>query len=316
MRPIDRAAARLAAQHGVAHVAQLRAEGMTDEQVSARLASGSWIAVAPDVVAANGVPTTLLTRAWTAVVGCGTRSDGSERGVAVGGATALALHSASTEATYPVEIVAGRDTWCPRPSGVRVRKVSDWQDRRFVRRHGLLVTALPDTLVDVAPYHSDSAYLTLLQEHCFGSAPLLGRVLARCHRGSKGSARARRVGALLAAGVDSPLHARGVRVLRAAGLAPAACDVEVVRGAGPSDCVYIAAGRPVLALEFDGDVHRLSRKAFLHDREKDLRLREAGCVTLRFTAEQVARPERLAAHVRTALAASELGMRPRGTGAA
>lgn len=63
-------------------------------------------------------------------------------------------------------------------------------------------------------------------------------------------------------------------------------------------------------------LHRLSRKAFLHDRAKDLALREAGCATLRFTVQQVDRPADLAAHVRRALAAAQLGMPPSTAGVA
>ena len=300
-RAIDRAAALLAAQHGVAHVAQLGSLGVTPDQIAARVESGSWTALGGHVVGVSGAPDTGHRRLWHAAVATATRADGAPRQLAVGGLAAAAVHGMG-DVPAVVEVVAPLDVWVPRVEGIRVRRVSDWRERRFVRRGGLLVTALPDTLVDVAPYFGDADYLTLLQDACFANPALLGRVLARCHRGSKGSARARRVGARLAAGLDSPLHARAVAILRRAGLAPHRCDAEVVPGAGRTDCVYLAGGRPVLALEFDGDLHRLSRKAFLHDRAKDLALREAGCATLRFTVEQVDRPGVLVAAVRRALA--------------
>ena len=246
----------------------------------------------------------------------GVRSDGAPRQVAVGGLAAAWLHGAVGAPPGAVEVVAGRGIWCPRAPAVRVREVRDWPERSFVRLHRLPVTALPDTLVDVAPYFGDDEYLTLVQQHCFAHPLLLGRILTRCHRGRGGSARARRVCAELARGIDSPLHARAVAALRAAGLAPDACDLEVVPGAGRSDCVYLVGGRPAVALEFDGDLHRLSRKAFLHDRAKDLALREAGCATLRFTVEQVDRPERLAADVRRALAPAGLTVPPSVSGVA
>ena len=306
----------MAVQHGVAHVAQLRRAGVSDGQVRARLASGSWTVVAPDVVAAAGAPATPMRDIWTAIAATRTREDGRERPVALGGFAAALLHGIVTEAPDRVEVVVGRGTRCPRPPGIRVREVRDWPDRAFVRLDGILVTALPDTLVDIAPYYTDARCLALLQEQCYGRPGLLARVVARCHRGSKGSARARRVGAVLAAGLDSVLHARAVAALRRAGLPPSRCDVEVVAGAGPSDCVYVVAGHPVLALEFDGDVHRLSRKAFLHDRAKDLLLREHGCATLRFTVEQVDRPQRLLADVRRALGWNQLTTPARTAGVA
>lgn len=315
-RAIDRAAALLAAQHGVAHVAQLRRLGLADAQVRARLGSGSWVTPMPDVVRAHGAPETTLSAIWLAVVAAGTRRDGRERPVAVGGLAAAFLHDVLPDPPPRVEVLVARGLAYPRPRGVVVREVRTWAERGFVRREGLLVTALPDTLVDLARFLDDPAHLTLLQEQCYGRVGLTARVLARCGRGVEGSARARRSAALLAAGLDSPLHARAISVLRAAALAPSRCDIEVVAGAGRSDCVCIVRGRPVLALEFDGDVHRLSRKAFLHDRAKDLLLREAGCQTLRFTAEQVAHPARLVAHVRDALAAAELTVTASTAGAA
>lgn len=303
-------------QQGLAHVAQLHRDGVTENRIRARIVSGSWREVAPCVVATAGVPESDLFRIWRAVLAAGTRDDGAERPVAVGGLAAAVLHGRVADVPGLVEVVTDVSVWCPRPPGVRVRRVSDWADRRFVRVAGLLVTALPDTLVDVAPHFDDDPYLALLQAECFDRVGLLGRVLARCHRGSKGSARARRVGLRLTLGIDSALHGRAVHALTAAGLAPTACGVEVVRGAGPSDCVYLVDGQPVLAVEVDGDVHRLSRRAFLHDRAKDLTLREAGCRTLRFTVEQVVDPVRMVADVRRALASSELWMSARGAGAA
>jgi hypothetical protein len=285
-----------AARHGWVHRL-----GLHDAQVARRLDSGSWYEAGPHVVGVSGGADTALRRVWRAALAAGTCDDGTERPVAVGGLAAAALLGAVADVPDVVEVVVARGVWCPRLDGLPVREVKDWKERAFVRRDGLLLTALPDTLVDVAVYFGDEDYLALLQQQCFGRFGLLARVVGRCHRGSKGSARARRVGAVLARGLDSPLHAGAVRALTRAGLAPHRCDVQVVRGVGPSDCVYDVGGVPAVALEFDGDVHRLSRQAFLHDRAKDLALREAGCVTLRFTAAQVDRPARLVADVRRAL---------------
>jgi hypothetical protein len=316
MDAMDRATALLAEQHGVAHVAQLRRNGLTDARIQARLSSGSWAEVQPDVVAVRGGAETPLRRIWEAYVAAGTADDGTERPVAVGGLAAAFLHGAIPDPPPQPEVLVARGIAYPRPPGVRVREVRTWRTRGFVRRDGLLVTALPDTLVDVARAMDDATYLILLQDQCFGRPGLLARVVGLCRRGLAGSARARRVAGQLALGLDSPLHARAAGVLRAAGLSPSRCDAEVVAGAGPSDCVYVVARVPVLALEFDGDVHRVSRTAFLHDRAKDLALREAGCATLRFTFEQVARPERFVADVRRALAAAELTVPARTRGVA
>lgn len=306
----------LARQHGAAHVAQLRHLGLTGAQVEARLRSGSWMVASPGVVVASGAPETPLSAIWRAYVAAGTRDDGRDRPVAVGGLAAAYLHEVVPGPPAHVEVLVARGLSYPRPAGVRMREVRTWGERGFVRRDGLLLTALPDTLVDLGRFVDDATHLTLLQEQCYGRPGLAARVLARCGRGIEGSARTRRTAARLATGLDSPLHVRGVYLLRAAGLPPTRCDAEVVPGAGRSDCVYVVRGRAVLALEFDGDAHRLSRRAFLHDRAKDLLLRDAGCQTLRFTAEQVARPERLAAYVRDALAAAQLTVPSRTAGAA
>lgn len=301
---LDRALDLLAAQHGVAHVAQLRRLGLPEDRVAQRVRSGSWSSHPGGVVAVAGAPDSGWRALWLAVVQVAVREDGRLRPAAVGGLGAAWLHGVVPEPPTTAELVCGRGTWRPAGPGVRVREVRDWADRSFVRIGGLLVTALPDTLVDVAPYFGDADYLGLLQEQAFARADLPGRVLERCHRGSRGSARSRRAVVTLLGGVDSVLHARGVAALRAAGLAPDRCGGEAVAGAGPSDCVYLRNGRPVLAVEFDGDVHRRARRTFLHDRAKDLALLGAGCVTLRFTREQVERPALLAGAVRSALARS------------
>ena len=67
MRAIEAATALITRQHGVAHVAQLRACGLTDAAVAGRVRSGSWTLVAPDVVAVAGAPETSLRTVWTAV---------------------------------------------------------------------------------------------------------------------------------------------------------------------------------------------------------------------------------------------------------
>jgi hypothetical protein len=299
---IERATALMARQHGAAHYTQLLTTGLTDAQVDARCRSGSWTQLHPFVYGASGAPPTeaqRVTAAWLAVRF--PHRGGPPRPVAVGGRYAARLLGMDVTPSPVVELVVPGGSWFPCLRGVRVRRVSDWPERTFTRLGGVLVTGRPDTLVDVAHSLTDGDALTLFQAQCFDRPHLRVAVVTRCHRGSKGSARARRVAGELARGLDSVVHRAGVRALRAAGLAPDACDVEVVAGAGASDCVYYGAG---VVVEFDGDVHRLVRAVFLHDRRKDLLLRRHGYDTLRFTAEQVASPGELVAHVRAALTAT------------
>lgn len=297
---IERAATLLATQHGVAHRAQLLGAGLTAAQIETRRLSGSWVERQPLVYAAAGVPETEALRAAAAWLAVRYRArGGGQRLVAVGGRYAARLLAMDVPPEPTVELVVPLGTWFPALEGARVRRVADWSDRTFARVGPLLVTGRADTLVDVAHGLSDAAALTLFQGECFGRPRLRAAVLGRCHRGSKGSARSRRVARDLARGLDSVVHRAGFRALDRAGIAPDACDVEVVAGAGPSDCVYYASR---LVLEFDGDAHRLARETFLHDRRKDLLLRRAGFTTLRFTAEQAYAPRLLVRAVRDELA--------------
>jgi hypothetical protein len=87
------------------------------------------------------------------------------------------------------------------------------------------------------------------------------------------------------------LHRRGHALLRQAGLPAPSCGVEVAAGAGPSDCVVVGPDATVapygLVVEWDGDAHRVDRRTFLHDHEKDRLVRRAGYVTVRYTDAQV-----------------------------
>jgi hypothetical protein len=156
---------------------------------------------------------------------------------------------------------------------------------------GLAVASLEDTFVDIGRLVPRDQLHALLQEAAFRRPRLPMAVTYACRQGRPGSHAARRVAALVAGGIDSSLHARGLDLLREAGLRPE-CGVELVRGAGPSDCVVrLPADAPPygLVVEWDGDAHRVDRRTFLHDREKDRRLRRAGFVTVRYTDEQVRR---------------------------
>lgn len=184
--------------------------------------------------------------------------------------------------------------------------VSTWARRSFTVVDGLPVTGLPDTIVDIGRLVPRDRLHAIVQEAAFARHGLPDAVLAACQRGRPGSANARRAAALVAAGVDSSLHRRGVELLRAAGVRGIECGVELVRGAGPSDCVVRVphAFPPYgLVVEWDGDAHRIDRRTFLHDREKDRLLRRAGYLTLRYTSAQVRLREPVIADVRAELAA-------------
>jgi hypothetical protein len=166
-----------------------------------------------------------------------------------------------------------------------------WPRRVFTRSDGLVLAGAADTVVDIAGWMGQDRVHAVLQAAAFDRPGLPRDVLGACRRGRRGSAAARRAAALVLAGVDSSLHRRGHALVLAAGLPTPECGVVVVPGAGPTDCLFRLpepGGPPYgLAVEWDGDAHRVDRRTFLHDREKDRLLRRAGFVTLRYTSEQV-----------------------------
>lgn len=304
---LDDVNALMRAQAATLHHRQARALGLSQYDIDARLRSGAWIEPHPRVYVAAGAPHTFVTRCHAAVLAIRHGGRWTERRpVAVARLSAAVIHGLDVPEPARVDVIVPFADAARTLAGVHVVRAPTWERRAFGVVGGLPVTSLPDTLVDIGRLVERGRLHTLVQDAAFGRNGLPLAVLRACRRGRHGSANARRAAALVLGGVDSSLHEEGVALLRAAGLHEVECGVEVVRGAGPSDCV-VRTGAPAppygLVVEWDGDAHRVDRATFLHDREKDRLLRRAGWVTLRYTSAQVRRPDVVVADLRAEWAA-------------
>jgi hypothetical protein len=289
----DDANALMRAQAGALHHRQARALGMSERKILGRTGTGTWLQPHPHVYVAAGAPATFATRCAAALLAVRhSGRDHEHRPVAAGRLTAAWLHGLGVAEPSHVDLVVPDADWAPRLDGVRIVRATTWPHRAFVVVDGLLTSSVQDTIVDIGQHVSRDRLLAIVQEAAFARPGLPSAILGACRRGRGGSAAARRAAALVMAGVDSSLHRRGHDLLRRAGLPAPECGVEVARRAGPSDCLLRLPGavRPPygLVVEWDGDAHRVDRRTFLHDREKDRLVRRAGYVTVRYTAAQVA----------------------------
>ena len=304
---LERANAVLRAQAGSIHRAQALSAGMSERQVAGRLGAAAWTERHPDVFVVAGAPGTVRTQAFAAFLAVRYAGRWHRRNVAVASRTAAYLQGMDVPPPQRVDLLVPIEDSAPALDGVRIVRASTWPRRTFVAADGLVLTSVADTIVDIAWYLSRDRLHSIVQAAAFGRPGLERDVIQACRRGRKGSAAARRAAALVMAGVDSSLHRRGHALAIAAGLPSPTCGLVVAKGAGPSDCVFRVPGTmgpPFgLVVEWDGDAHRVDRRTFLHDREKDRRVRRAGYVTLRYSAEQVREVNGVVADLRAEWAA-------------
>lgn len=274
-------------QHGMIHVRQARSLGVTRHQIATRLANGALVVVQPGVVTPAGVdpsPRALVHASYLAVQFGGTSA--SPRRVAVADCCAAASygwllpsHEPRPHLIVPVDVRAERVS-------ARVRRVRDWDRRRFATVDGLVTTIPVDTLLDLAAIFDRDELFPLVQSALHRRPSDTARLVARCREGVAGSTHVREVVAALRVGVDSVLHRHGHRHLRVAGLPRPECGLELLPRTGPRDCVLRrprATAPPWgMVVNWDGDIHRVSRRKQRHDRAVDRRLRRGGWASVRY----------------------------------
>ena len=167
-----------------------------------------------------------------------------------------------------------------------VRRVCDWPRRQFAVVDGLVTTVPADTLLDIAPDVSDATLLALTQAELHRRPSSAVRVASRCREGVIGSTRMRVVLGRLEVGVDSVLHRYGHAHLRTARLPRPECGLEVLPRTGERDCVLRRPGAVEppwgMVVNWDGDIHRVSRRKYSHDRAVDRQLRRGGWASVRY----------------------------------
>ncbi len=135
-RALDTIARR---QHGCFSRAQAVRAGLTPRMIAQRTSTGAWVRLAPSVYALPSHPGTIERQCWAAVL--------SEPSAAIGGLTAALLHGLDGIRPGPIELVV--------PPGSNVRSalatVHRYIDPQLTRCHGLPVTSIPQTILDLAP---------------------------------------------------------------------------------------------------------------------------------------------------------------------
>ncbi len=227
---------------------------------------------------------------------------------AFSGLTAAALHGLplpSDPRLPPVPAVIEARVADPGsvPRLSRVRTGSLWIGTEVVQCHGVRVTSLAHTWVELAGRlrHGDAVAV--------GDA-LLARGVDRpeleaateSRAGRRGVRRLRAVLADVRSGVDSPRETQLRLLLLRAGLPEPACGQDVVDELGQ----WLA--RPDLSwarykviAEYDGRAHHLTPDRWQQDLLRREQLERAGWIVIVITARDLERPERVAARVADAL---------------
>src|SRR4051812_41063635 len=296
--PVDRAIAALAArQYGLVTRAQLRALGLGDTAIGKRAAAGRLhrvhrgvYAVGHRVLPARG--------AWmAATLACG---DGAVLSHAAAGALWELRPSDGVVVDVTVLAAGGR-----RRPGLRVHRDPALARDEVTRRHGIPVTTVARTLLDLAATLPPRALHRAIEEAAIArrlDLPVLDALVTR-HAGHHRAAKLRaaldapRPGATLP---RSELEERSLALCATHGL-PSPAVNRVVAGL-EVDFVFAPLR---LVVETDGWRFHGTRAAFERDRARDATLTRAGYRTLRLTHRQlVTEPSGVAATVAAALAAA------------
>ncbi len=291
---------RFAAQHWLVSRQQVMDAGGTDRQVDRRLASGVWERVDAGVYRLAGAPTP-----WEARVLAPLLSVGS--GAVASHLCAARLHGIAGFGRATPEITIPRGAGARR-ADLRVHTSTDLDRTTPVLRHGVPVTSIDRTLLDLGRYVGDSRLLRAIEWARRSDqttwAALIRTLRRHARRGRPGVARLRR---LITANAhrdeitDSDFELLFLALLAEHGLPEPTLHHRVLDGQRFVAEVDLAYPLLKIAIELDG-LHHLEREVRERDlpRQNDLVL--LGWTVLRFSWERLAaRPELVIAEVTAAL---------------
>ena len=285
-------------QHGVVSRAQALASGLSPSALQRRVAAGRLLAVHPGVYRWPGSPPTWEQRVVAALLACGPETVASHRSAA-----------AIWGLTEPTELVgvSTRRPRAPRPRGVLLHRSGDLANAHMTVRRGLAVTNPLRTMVDLAavmrrPVLEDALDRGLVAQ--LFTVPAVEHLLHEVARpGREGCGPLRRLldrRALGAARPDGLLEPRMARLMRSAGLPPAAFQHVIPEAGARVDFAYPHLR---LAIEVDGFAFHRSPGAMAADHDRHNRLVAAGWRVVRFTWHDVVRhPKRVTARLHAVLA--------------
>lgn len=203
----------------------------------------------------------------------------------------------------PVQVCVPSDADVPHLAGTAGHEGLD--GGRVISRDGLPVVQPMRTWCDLAPRLSldDAVILGDAVLRRWGTPDRLAEVVAS-RAGERGVVRMRRLLPLLRSRVDSPMETRTRLVLVRGGLPEPVCgrDVHAEDGGGWLAVPDLSWPTFMVALEYDGDVHRTDRRQWKKDVRRREILQEHGWHVIVATADDVlVFPNLLVARVRKAL---------------
>lgn len=215
-----------------------------------------------------------LAREQAALLACGTRAILSHFSAAY-----LWGLRPSPPATIDLTLIGGH---CRPKRGVRIHMVSDLDRRDLRRREGLPLTSPARTIIELASYVGFDELDRLVAEARANRLLRPGELEAALDRARYRRGVARMRAFLKSEGEPALTRSKGERLLRRrlqqAGLPPPRSNG---RAAGYEVDFLWEAEK--LVVEFDGYRFHGHRRAFEHDRRKDVDLANAGYQVLRFT---------------------------------
>lgn len=274
-----RLAARAARQRGLVTRAQARSLGLSDGAIDERLRRGALHRVQRGVFLVGHAVPPAFAAELAAVLTCGP-------GTLVARASALTLWSLpfASEEHAPVDVlVVGRKARTR--DGLRTRRCATLARQDATRRHGVPVTAVARTVVDLAGDLGVRELEELVNEVQVRRLASLAALQQALDRGGprQGAGVLRRILAEPDRGVTRSRAERRLRtLLRSAGLPAPNTNARV--GAYEADMLW---SRERLIVEFDGFAAHGTRRAFERDRRRDARLQVAGYRVVRVTWRQL-----------------------------
>ena len=298
MGPDERLAALAADQHGVVHLEQARACGLSHDGVLRRQRAGRLVEVHPRVFRLAGVPDSHLPALRAAAFAVQPQGVVSHR-------SAAWVWGLLPDEGEVIEVSV------PRSRGPRLRAVVVHRSRDLVRAHttvrnGIPVTNPLRTLVDLGAvctrWEVEDALDRGLIAKRFSVAAIEWLLHDVARPGRRGCGVLRKVldeRALGAAPPDGLLEPHMARLFKSYALPPAVFHHWVPGAHAELDFAYPELH---LAIEVDGYGAHGTPRAMTSDHERHNRLVPLGWTTLRFTWEQVVRrPAEVAAVIRSTL---------------
>jgi predicted transcriptional regulator of viral defense system len=255
--------------------------GFTEWAIRRNLRTGAWVRVRHGVLAVGGSPATWEQSVLAAVMATGPHAVASHD-------TAAELWNLPELGARTLEVTTDRPSWGRQP-GVRSHRTITFLGEEHTVRHGIPVTTVARTIVDVSARYSvvqlgeavDEAMrkgrlrLDALRRCVTEVSPAPGRRMSRVHHVLRKRLPGYEPG-------ESDLEMRVLRAVVGAGL-PEPVQQYRVALAGRRCRIDLAYPELALAIEVDGWEHHRTRTAFDSDRARENDLVAAGWRVLRFT---------------------------------